>query len=364
MKKLFLALTLLLPIALACNVSKPIEVEMQLPAPSVTPTTVIAAAPTAPATETQPTPSEPISVFGYTIEDIKGTALIIPAGSDVPESAEEGEAVEANDEILTKDYSEMTIALNDDTMFHVSDNSRIKVEEIAPNATQGFKSRIELIFGNILSEVEKLDESKSSFEIDAGGVVCAVRGTAFEVQRQGSNISASTFHGMVQMQKGRLNQDVNANEHSTFSLKKAGFLAQRRLSPAERRHYQTWVRAKTAVQKKRAKRIANHEAVQRPPIKKTQPQTAKKPRNIGRHKSTRELKSARSVKHPSGIINHQKIHARSQSLRQKQASSKPKTRHAQLKRQVKSKPAARLSRHQPKQKNIPKKHLKSGMKQN
>ncbi|HXL72287.1 MAG TPA: FecR family protein, partial [bacterium] len=274
----------------------------------------------------QPTPTE-TPALEYSIEDIKGTALILLDDTTVPESAVEGESVQVGDELITKDNSEMTIALNDNTLVYVEADTQIKVADLEPNISQGFTSRIELLLGNILSEVEKLNESKSSFEIEAGGVVCAVRGTAFEVQKQGDNVSTSTFHGNVEMEKDGHTQTVPAYEHSTYSLKNARFSAQRDLRPSEIKHYRAWVKTKIRVQNKRAARIGGRMPQNRP-IQKTRPQKAG---NIGKHYLAAKLRTKQHTQHPMQTRNNQtarlKEKAQSQKRNQAKSTNQPKQQH-------------------------------------
>jgi hypothetical protein len=306
MKKLFLALILLLPFAFACNNHK--EVEMALPTPiptatpivTITPTTVYTSLPTATAT-----PS-----LEYSIEDIKGTGLILLVDTTVPESAAEGESVQIGDELITKDDSEMTLALNDNTMVHIAADSQVRVADLAPNTSQGFTSRLELLMGNILSEVEKLNESKSSFEIEAGGVVCAVRGTAFEVQKQGDVVSTSTFHGNVEMEKDGHKQSVPAFEHSTFSLKNACFSAQRDLKPSEIKRYRTWVKAKAVIQHKRAARINGGRMPQNHPGQKMQTQRMG---NTGNHHPEAKVRTGQRNQHNAQAKNNRETHSPSKN---------------------------------------------------
>src|ERR1700677_423764 len=116
MKKTLLALIFLLPIAVACSKSHLAENEMELPTPVVSPTPIVV---TASLTAAVPTPTD-TPTLDYTIEDIKGTGLILTGDDTIPESAVEGESVEPGDELFTKDNSEMTLALNDNTMVHLS----------------------------------------------------------------------------------------------------------------------------------------------------------------------------------------------------------------------------------------------------
>ncbi len=267
MKKLLILITLLLVLAALTfkRSPKPVSTEMALPTPVATPILAAASPTTSLALVFTPTPES--TVLEYSIEDIKGTALIMPFDSTVPETAEEGESVEAGDSVITKDNSEMTLALNNNTLVHIGANSQVKVADLTPNTTHGFTSRLELLLGNVLSEVEKLNESKSSFEIDAGGVVCGVRGTGFEVQKQDDNVVTNTFHGIVEMKKNGQVQKVTANQHSTFSLKKSGFLPQRSLNLSEKKHYQTWSRIKTIVQQKRQNRLSYPMDLSRKPVR-------------------------------------------------------------------------------------------------
>jgi hypothetical protein len=302
MKKLVLALFLLLPFAFACNNHK--EVEMALPTPIPTATPIVTITPTV--VDTPPPTATATPSLEYSIEDIKGTVLILLVDTTVPESAVEGESVQVGDELITKENSEMTLALNDNTMVHISADSQVRVADLAPNTSQGFTSRIELLLGNILSEVEKLNESKSSFEIEAGGVVCAVRGTAFEVQKQGDNVSTSTFHGNVEMEKDGHKQLVPAFEHSTFSLKNSRFLAQRDLKRSEIKHYRAWVKAKAVIQRKRAARINGGRMPQNHPVQKIQTHRAG---NIGNHRPSAKPRAQQYNQHRTQTRNNHSAHS-------------------------------------------------------
>lgn len=227
---------------------------MQLPTPAATATPLIPVGPTETPTSLVPTPTPTPEPMAYILENIKGAVLIIPAGSTKSEPAEEEQVVEAGDEVVTRDNSEASLTLNEMTMFHLSANSDVKVSELKPNASKGFISRLKLIAGKVLSEVEKLGESRSSFEIEAGGVVCGVRGTSFEVQVQRDQVSAYTFEGSVEMRREKLKQLVKANHRGAFSRKKKAFLSQRLLTSAEKKHYKDWSKTRNRIRQKRIDR--------------------------------------------------------------------------------------------------------------
>jgi hypothetical protein len=200
-----------------------------------------------------------------------------------------------------------------------------------------------------LSEVEKLDESKSSFEIEAGGVVCAVRGTGFEVEKQGDYIGTKTYHGAVEMQKDGQTQLVKENEHSTFNVKNASFLPKRHLTPADKKHYQSWVKTKNRVQKKRAARINGGIAPHRPHQKGLPPKT----KSTGNHGSPEKLKAKQHAAHSANAQHHQARPSAKAKIR-KPVQKKPPQR-----------PAARqANKRNPPQKKQPRKNQQKKKKKN
>jgi hypothetical protein len=191
----------------------------------------------------------------YVLEDLSGTVLIQSAGDALPEPAEEEQTVQAGDEIITQAGSEASLTLNETTMFHLSENSDVKVDELARNDTQGFTSRLILTAGKVLSEVEKLSKSNSTFEVNSGGVVCGVRGTSFEVEKQDSDIQTSTFNGSVAMEKDGNSQTVEANQHGDYSLGQGVFQAKRDLTPDEKNYYENWKTRLAFIREKTRKRM-------------------------------------------------------------------------------------------------------------
>jgi hypothetical protein len=257
-KTLVLLWSALFLTSLSC--SKKDAAPTPLPSPSAVTTTMELPA------LSQANPTETPEPLEYVIEDLKGTVLIIESGSTQPEQAEDEQTIEEGDEIITKSGSQASLVLDEDTMFRLSENSDVKVGQLRPQTPQGFISRLQLEAGRILSEVEKLQESHSTFEVSSGGVVCGVRGTAFEVQDQGGVVQTSTFHGVVEMNKGGQVQQVGANQHSTFSLRKGGFLPQRPLRPEERQRYQNWQKRMPYIRKRQAERMEALRAMRALPL--------------------------------------------------------------------------------------------------
>ena len=222
----------------------PTGVLVEIPFPEISPTPGTPTSALTQAAAAEPTPME------YVLEDLRGTVMILSQGETQSEPAQEEETIDQGDEIITKEGAEASLTLNENTMFHLSSNSDIKIAQLESHGAEGFISRIELTAGKILSEVEKLQESDSTYEVESGGVVCGVRGTAFQVQTEGAEVQTDTFHGVVEMKKNSLVQRIESNQRSSFSLKSNGFLKQRALNRAERESYQAWLPKRTLVSRK------------------------------------------------------------------------------------------------------------------
>jgi len=233
-------------------------------APDTAPST--APEPSAKASEPAPqTPSEPVQALDlsggaektglhYVLDDLKGTVQIIPKGSTQLETAQDEDSVEEGDTVVTGAASEATLTLNEDTLFKLSENSKVVIGKLVPQGEKGFWSRLRLLSGKVLSEVEKLTESRSTFEVEAGGVVCGVRGTAFEVVNTGSNVQTNTFHGLVEVKEGTRIQNVGADEALAFSFARRSFLAKRVVNAQERRRYDSWRDFQPRVRERAARR--------------------------------------------------------------------------------------------------------------
>lgn len=191
----------------------------------------------------------------YIIEDIQGPNVqILEQGETKWEPAEEGQVIDAGDEIKVGDNSESTLMLETDITVHLSAQSDLKVEQITANETGGFLSRLKVLAGLILSDVKKnLHDSHSAFEVEANGVVCGVRGTVFEVNALGDNVQTVTHEGKVEVSSGGESHLVTAGNLSAFKAGK--FQMQRRLDRAEIQRFRNWRTHRAVIQQKRFARI-------------------------------------------------------------------------------------------------------------
>lgn len=203
----------------------------------------------------------------YILDHIQGKVQVLSKGTTVAEDAQEDQVVLAGDTIVTGPGAEVSLVLNSMTMVQVSESSQVTVDALARKGSKGFLSRLKLVFGKVLSQVEKLGSSHSTFEVEAGGVVCGVRGTAFEVSAEGSNIQDSTFEGKVEMRKGGRSQMVPMDRHSEFAGDKGQFLAQRLVNDRERARYENWRKFEELAQRRqteREKAVKAFEALEKP----------------------------------------------------------------------------------------------------
>jgi len=221
----------------------------------------------------------------YVVEDIHGSNVrVLEEGETQWEPAVEGQLVDSGDEIKVGDACEATLMLENETSVHLSENSDMKVEKIAPNKTGGFFSRLQVLAGLMLADVKKnLQDSHSAFEVESNGVVCGVRGTAFEVSSQGDNSQVSTHEGKVEVASAGETHMVTAGNASSF--KRGKFQLLRRLDRFEIQRFQKWRVFRQEVRQKRLRRIAeirNH---------KRQPWLRRHPRlknELGRDRENRK----------------------------------------------------------------------------
>jgi hypothetical protein len=151
----------------------------------------------------------------YFVADIQGegNVQILREGDKDWQKTKTGMRLEEGDRILVGDDTEVILSLKSETLVHLDEDTEMTVTRLGENQSDGFFSRLKLLTGSILSDVKKnLEESRSSFEVDAGGVVCGVRGTVFEVSADGDQIETSTDEGTVQVDTSKGSQQVKAGD--------------------------------------------------------------------------------------------------------------------------------------------------------
>lgn len=98
--------------------------------------------------------------------------------------ARQGATVSKGDKIVTGRYDRATLQLSDGSELRIDRATEFEVEDLS-TSSKDKKVRFKLLLGRLWAQVKKLSTPRSTFEIEAGGVVCGVRGTSFAVLLKG-----------------------------------------------------------------------------------------------------------------------------------------------------------------------------------
>jgi hypothetical protein len=101
------------------------------------------------------------------------------------------------DKVVTGLDGTAVLRMFDGSEVAVSSDTQFQIAHLEKNEAGDKILQFKLLLGKVISTVEKLTTSRSSFEIEAGGVVCGVRGTQFSML-----INAITQQLEVAVQKG------------------------------------------------------------------------------------------------------------------------------------------------------------------
>jgi hypothetical protein len=197
----------------------------------------------------------------YTVEDLQGNASLTKEDGST-EALKEGSEIHSGDQIQLENDAQAVLMLNDETTVQLGAGVRLRVEQLEMNPQNGFFSKMKLLGGRILSQVQKLGISRSKFEVEAGGVVCGVRGTAFEVELHGGDVETRTHEGEVSAESDGKIESVKAGRACTF--RRGLIRMRRRLDRTEMDRYAKWKELRLSVREKRHKRLRNLNLIRRP----------------------------------------------------------------------------------------------------
>src|ERR1043165_5376074 len=108
---------------------------------------------------------------------VKGDVQVKFKKNKKTKAAQKDLTVFEGDTVTTKGGSEATIRFFDGSELKISQNTKFTLTALKKPTEQDKVIKFKLFIGKLVAEVKKLTTSKSSFEIEAGGVVCGVRGT-------------------------------------------------------------------------------------------------------------------------------------------------------------------------------------------
>lgn len=194
----------------------------------------------------------------YVIEDIQGSNVqVLEEGQSQWEPAQEGQVLESGDEIRTGAGSQANLMLQAETSIHLNEQTDMKVDQISANTDGGFLSHLKILAGMVLADVKKnLQDSHSSFEVESNGVICGVRGTAFEVNAQADGTAQVLTHeGKVEVSNGGESHMVAAGNFSSFY--RGRLRSQRLLDRMETQRFQRWRAFRQVLYKKHFQRLSD-----------------------------------------------------------------------------------------------------------
>jgi hypothetical protein len=93
--------------------------------------------------------------------------------------------VHEGETLTTAKDAKATVRLFDGSELQVKPETKVVLAKVQKSGAADKVLKFKLLLGKLFASVQKLASSKSSFEIEAGGVVCGVRGTQYEVDYDG-----------------------------------------------------------------------------------------------------------------------------------------------------------------------------------
>lgn len=196
--------------------------------------------------------AETTSPLQYSVEDLQGHASLIKADGTL-EDVKEGTPVGPGEQIQLDSDAQAVLMLNEETSVQLGPGTRLWVSQLEITPQNGFFSRLKLLGGRILSQVQKLGVSRSTFEVEAGGVVCGVRGTLFEVELQGEDLEARTQEGEVVVASNGKDESVKAGR--ALAYRRGLLRMRRRLDRVETDRFLKWKTFRMSIREKRLKRL-------------------------------------------------------------------------------------------------------------
>lgn len=130
---------------------------------------------------------------------VNGKVQVTSKSGDKTRIAQKDSTVVEGERILTDKDSKATLQLFDGSQLDINSNTDLALTKMQKPSSQDKILQFKLFVGNLLAKVKKLASSKSSFEIEAGGVVCGVRGTqyAYSFDPKTHNVTVHVDEGTV-----------------------------------------------------------------------------------------------------------------------------------------------------------------------
>jgi hypothetical protein len=132
--------------------------------------------------------------------------------------AEKGATVAQGDRIITGPSDQAVLKAFDGSELRVSPNTDFTVEKLEQTGQKDKTLQFKLAVGKLWAKVTKLFSSSSSFEIEAGGVVCGVRGTEYSMfyDPATGKVDVVVYDGTVWTTSNGQTQEFHGGQGGTF----------------------------------------------------------------------------------------------------------------------------------------------------
>ncbi len=110
---------------------------------------------------------------------VNGKVQIKSKSGKKTRTAKKNATVVEGERIVTGTSAQATLQLFDGSELSISPKTDFQLTKLQKPSAEDKVIQFKLFVGRLFASVKKLASSRSSFEIEAGGVVCGVRGTKF-----------------------------------------------------------------------------------------------------------------------------------------------------------------------------------------
>lgn len=152
------------------------------------------------------------------LTSVSGQVQVKSASGNKTRTAEKGTAVSEGERVITDQNAKATLQLFDGSVLTISPGTDFALDKLQQPSKSDKILGFKLFVGKLLAKVKKLASAKSSFEIEAGGVVCGVRGTQFSMDyHPGQNkLDLDVLEGSVYANSNGHNNVYNAGQQVEF----------------------------------------------------------------------------------------------------------------------------------------------------
>lgn len=155
---------------------------------------------------------------------VSGKVQVTSKSGKKTRTAQKDATVVEGERIITDKDSKATLQLFDGSQIDINPNTDLALTKMQKPSAKDKILQFKLFVGSLLSKVKKLASSKSSFEIEAGGVVCGVRGTqySYSYDPKAHNVTVHVNEGTVFLNANGHTYLFNAGQTGIFINGKPG----------------------------------------------------------------------------------------------------------------------------------------------